>query len=87
MEDVYVTDSKERAGLIQQIKILHELNQQMSKDANNLTTALKGQSKTQGNWGEFILESILEKSGLVKVGNMSFRKALLLNQAEDFNPM
>ena len=38
----------------------------MTKDAKNLTSALKGQSKTQGNWGEFILESILEKSGLVK---------------------
>ncbi len=38
----------------------------MTKEANNLTRALKGDSKTQGNWGEFILESILEKSGLVK---------------------
>ena len=38
----------------------------MSKEANNLTKALKGENKTQGNWGEFILESILEKSGLVK---------------------
>ncbi|MDP2364926.1 MAG: DNA recombination protein RmuC, partial [Ignavibacteria bacterium] len=50
VDDVYVTDSKERAGLVQQIKSLHELNQQMSKDANNLTSALKGQTKTQGNW-------------------------------------
>ena len=53
VEEVYVNDSKERAGLIQQIKTLHELNQQMSKDATNLTNALKGQVKTQGNWGEF----------------------------------
>lgn len=64
VDDVYITDSKERAGLVQQIKTLHELNQQMSRDATNLTNALKGQAKTQGNWGEFILESILEKSGL-----------------------
>jgi DNA recombination protein RmuC len=66
VEDVYVTDSKERASLVQQIKTLHELNQQMSKDATNLTNALKGETKSQGNWGEFILESLLEKSGLVK---------------------
>jgi len=45
---------------------LKELNQQMSKDAINLTKALKGETKTQGNWGEFILESVLEKSGLTK---------------------
>lgn len=66
VNDVYVTDSKDRASLSEQIRSLHELNQQMSKDANNLTKALKGDSKAQGNWGEFILESILEKSGLVK---------------------
>lgn len=64
VNDIYVNDSKERAAITQQIRQLHELNQQMSKDANNLTKALKGDSKTQGNWGEFILESILEKSGL-----------------------
>ncbi|MDR3668826.1 MAG: DNA recombination protein RmuC [Ignavibacteriaceae bacterium] len=66
VEDVYLNDTKERAGLTEQIKMLHELNQQMSKDANNLTKALKGEAKTQGNWGEFILERVLEKSGLVK---------------------
>jgi DNA recombination protein RmuC len=66
VNDVYITDSKDRASLAEQIRSLHELNQQMSKDANNLTKALKGDSKTQGSWGEFILESILEKSGLVK---------------------
>lgn len=66
VERVYNEDTKERASLVQQIKNLHELNQQMSRDATNLTNALKGESKTQGNWGEFILDSILEKSGLVK---------------------
>ena len=64
VEKVYVEDSNARTRLSEQIKNLHELNQQMSKDATNLTNALKGESKTQGNWGEFILESILEKSGL-----------------------
>jgi DNA recombination protein RmuC len=66
VEDKHIKDSEARAGLVQQIKSLHELNQQMSKDANNLTKALRGDQKTQGNWGEFILESVLEKSGLVK---------------------
>jgi DNA recombination protein RmuC len=66
VNDVYIKDTKERAGLGEQIRMLHDLNQQMSKDANNLTKALKGETKTQGNWGEFILENILEKSGLVK---------------------
>jgi DNA recombination protein RmuC len=66
VERVYNEDTKERASLVQQIKSLHDLNLQMSKDANNLTNALKGESKTQGNWGEFILDNILEKSGLVK---------------------
>jgi len=66
VNEVYVTDSKERASLATQLKNLQELNQIMAKEANNLTNALKGETKTMGNWGEFILESILEKSGLVK---------------------
>lgn len=66
INEVYTDETKQRASLAEQIKSLNELNQQMSKDATNLTNALKGESKTQGNWGEFILESILEKSGLVK---------------------
>lgn len=86
VEDVYVADSKERAGLIQQIKILHELNQQMSKDANNLTSALKGQSKTQGNWGEFILESILEKSGLVKNREYVVQESITAESGRRFQP-
>lgn len=66
VERVYNEDTKERATLLEQIKNLRELNTQISQDAINLTNALKGESKTQGNWGEFILDSILEKSGLVK---------------------
>lgn len=54
------------SSLGEQLKNLRELNQQITKEAENLTRALKGDTKTQGNWGEFILESILEKSGLVK---------------------
>ena len=54
------------AALRQQILGLKELNQQMSKDTLNLTRALKGDSKMQGNWGELVLERVLEKSGLEK---------------------
>ena len=54
------------AALRQQILGLKELNQQMSKDTLNLTKALKGDSKLQGNWGELVLERVLEKSGLEK---------------------
>lgn len=57
--------TKERTSLTEQIKHLTDLNQKMRSDAQNLTKALKGDNKTQGNWGEFILERILEESGLV----------------------
>jgi len=63
------TDEKNRlsnASLIEQIKGLKELNKKISDDANNLTKALKGDVKMQGNWGEVILERILEESGLRK---------------------
>jgi DNA recombination protein RmuC len=86
VDDVYVNDSKERAGLIQQIKTLHDLNQQMSKDATNLTNALKGQTKTQGNWGEFILESILEKSGLEKGREYLVQASMTTENGKRFQP-
>ena len=66
VEDVYDKDSKERVSLVAQLNQLKELNQQMSVDAVNLTNALKGDNKTQGNWGEVILERVLEESGLQK---------------------
>ncbi|WP_271784376.1 DNA recombination protein RmuC [Aquimarina algiphila] len=54
------------AALRQQILGLKDLNEQMSKEATNLTKALKGDNKMQGNWGELVLERVLEKSGLEK---------------------
>ena len=66
VEDTYVKGTRERSALVEQIKNLKDLNEQMSKDAVNLTKALKGDSKTQGNWGEIQLEIILEKAGLIK---------------------
>lgn len=61
-----VEDAKARTSLTEQIRMLADLNSQMSDDARNLTRALKGDNKTQGNWGEMVLEKILEKSGLTK---------------------
>jgi DNA recombination protein RmuC len=66
VEETYEKGTQERSGLREQIKNMVELNQQMSEDAKNLTKALKGDSKAQGNWGEVVLASILEKSGLRK---------------------
>ena len=66
VEETYDKESKLRFSLKEEIKRLEELNQQVSKDTVNLTRALKGDSKAQGNWGEVVLENILEKSGLSK---------------------
>lgn len=66
VEDTNKEGAERNASLTQQIKHLSDLNKQITKEAENLTKALKGDSKTQGNWGEVILERILEKSGLEK---------------------
>ena len=66
VDDVYVAEAKDRHVLKAEIDRLITMSQQVSQEANNLTTALKGNNKTQGNWGEMLLESILENSGLVK---------------------
>jgi DNA recombination protein RmuC len=64
VEEVYITEAKERFSLGEEVKRLAQLNQKISEEANNLTNALKGNSKTQGDWGQMILENILERSGL-----------------------
>jgi DNA recombination protein RmuC len=66
VQEVYMQEGKDRSALAEQVKQLVALNNQLSKDAHNLTSALKGQAKTQGNWGELILERVLEASGLRK---------------------
>lgn len=66
VEQFYGNHNQERATLKEQIRQLTQLNQQMNEETRNLTKALKGESKIQGNWGEIILERILEKSGLRK---------------------
>lgn len=64
VEDTYQKEARERHSLKDQVKELHSLNLQMTEEARNLTRALKGDSKAQGNWGEMILAKVLEGSGL-----------------------
>jgi len=66
VESTHKESLERNAGLVQQILSLRDLNKQMSEEARNLTKALKGDNKAQGNWGEVILERVLEKSGLRK---------------------
>ncbi len=66
IDDTYDKESKERFTLGKEVQRLVEMSQLVSQEANNLTTALKGNNKQQGNWGEMILESILSYSGLTK---------------------
>lgn len=79
VEEVYDKESKQRFSLEDRIKELMQLNKQISDDANNLTRALKGDSKMQGNWGEMILETILENSGL-REGEEYFRQEFLKDE-------
>ena len=74
------------AALRQQINSLKELNLKMTTDAENLTKALKGESKTMGNWGEFILESILEKSGLVKGREYEIQESVRSEEGNQMRP-
>jgi DNA recombination protein RmuC len=66
IEKKYIDEIKERTDLKSELSKLLELNSTLNTQAQNLTTALKGDNKTQGNWGEMILERILESSGLQK---------------------
>jgi DNA recombination protein RmuC len=64
VNDIYSEETKQRTSLLTEIKNLKDLNNQISQDAINLTKALKGENKTQGDWGELILSKILEQTGL-----------------------
>jgi len=66
VEHFYMQESRERYSLVKEITALKALNERISQDALNLTNALKGDNKLQGNWGELILEKVLESSGLTK---------------------
>lgn len=69
VDDTYMNSSKERTLLGEQMKRLMELNMSIGKEARDLTEALSGSTKVQGDWGEMVLETILVKSGLVEGEN------------------
>lgn len=66
VDEVYQNEARERFSLNNTIKLMMEQSNKISQEANNLASALKGQTKIQGDWGEMILERILENSGLTK---------------------
>lgn len=86
VEDTHLENSKEQSRLAEQIRGLTELNQGMREDANRLTKALKGESKTQGNWGELILEKVLEKSGLTKGQEYSVQESFVNEEGRRQQP-
>ena len=86
VEDTYDKESKERFSLAREIKQLQEMNIQISEDAVNLTNALKGDNKAQGNWGEMILETLLENSGLVKGREYEVQVSLKSAEGGKFQP-
>jgi DNA recombination protein RmuC len=86
VQDNYDAENKEKASLKTEIHRLYELNQKMTTEAQNLTKALKGDSKTQGNWGEFILETILEKSGLMKDREYSVQQSFTTEDGRRLQP-
>ena len=79
VEEVYHTESKERASLLTEVKNLQQASEQINREAENLARALKGDSKVQGNWGELVLERVLEESGL-REGSEYFTQASLRNE-------
>jgi DNA recombination protein RmuC len=86
VEETYDKESKERFSLGDRVKELLELNQKISKEATDLTRALKGDSKKQGNWGEVILERILEKSGLERGREYSTQESYRDDHGNIFRP-
>ncbi|HMI05282.1 MAG TPA: DNA recombination protein RmuC [Pedobacter sp.] len=86
VEKVYKSESDERNVLKGVISELMSQSKQIQQDANNLTKALKGDSKKQGNWGEVILERILERSGLVRDREYRIQANLINTDGSRFQP-
>jgi len=86
VEKLYSDESKDRNTLKGEISTLITLNKQISDQANNLAQALKGDSKTQGNWGEIILERALERSGLEKDKEYRIQYSLKNSEGDRLQP-
>lgn len=86
VEDTYEKGLKDQTDLKAELKKLHDLNIKISDEANNLTKALKGDVKKQGNWGEVILEKILERSGLKEGQEYSKQFSTLNDNGQRIQP-
>ncbi len=86
IEKRFLEETKDIVSLKSEIAHLHQLNQQLSSDANNLASALKGESKTQGDWGEFRLEILLERAGLVKGTHFMVQPSFKDENGQDKRP-
>lgn len=80
VEDIHHKDTQQQATLAAELNNLKELNRQITQEAHDLSTALRGQKKTQGNWGELILENVLERSGL-RAG-VDFKREVSMTNSE-----
>jgi DNA recombination protein RmuC len=82
IEEVYHTESKDRASLLGEVRNLQQASERINEEAENLTKALKGDVKVQGNWGEVVLERVLEESGL-RAGHEYFPQTAQRSEAGD----
>ncbi len=86
VEETYDKESKQRFTLEEKVKELIEQANKVSSEANNLASALKGQAKKQGNWGEMILESILQTSGLAKDREYFLQQTIKDDEGKSLRP-
>jgi DNA recombination protein RmuC len=86
VEKSYAVESDQRSLLKGEIRTLCDLNERMRADAVNLTNALKGQTKTQGNWGEMVLERVLQMAGLVKGREYQVQASMQNFEGKRFQP-
>ncbi len=86
VSDAYKEDERERYSLKNEIKSLLDLNKNLSEEAQNLSRALKGDNKTQGDWGEMILDTILENSGLTKGREYFLQQSITDDDNKRFRP-
>lgn len=86
VEQTNKEDLERNVALRTEITRLYTLNMQITKEAENLAKAIKGDTKTQGNWGEFILESILEKSGLIKDREYIIQASFVTEEGKRYQP-
>ncbi|MCD6332488.1 MAG: DNA recombination protein RmuC [Bacteroidales bacterium] len=86
VEETYKSNLKDQTDLKAELKKLQDLNLKISDEANNLTRALKGDVKKQGNWGEMVLERILERSGLIRGEEYDLQVALQNEEGKRIQP-